>query len=69
MEKRNLLMPKWKHCPICNRDVDPGLFDYHYQTELNILDTISQEYPQWKENREKIVWFYRNFVLLESEEL
>lgn len=52
-----------KICPLCEREVDASLYDYHYQTEEHILKKIAHRYPAWKQSPEKLVWYYRHFVL------
>ncbi|MBW7874369.1 MAG: hypothetical protein H3C47_00085 [Candidatus Cloacimonetes bacterium] len=54
-------------CPICNRDVDKELFDYHFQTEEHLLNKIRERYPAWVESPQKVLWFYRRFVLEVSQ--
>ncbi|MCJ8347894.1 hypothetical protein MJH12_20350 [bacterium] len=52
-----------KLCDICERLVDHELFDYHRSTENHILYKIQERYPIWVNSKEKVVWFYRNFLL------
>lgn len=50
-------------CPICRQQVDADLLDFHRQTEEHVLEKIRQRYPAWQNNEDKILWYYRNFVL------
>lgn len=56
-------MVKVKICPICERAVDEELFQYHYETEIYLLEKIVQKYPAWATNKDKVLEFYRLCVL------
>jgi hypothetical protein len=55
-------------CKICNREVDEELYEYHYNSEYHLLEKIMERYPAWNSNENKVIWFYRNFVLNDSSQ-
>ena len=50
-------------CPICRRPVDELLWDYHQNQEEDLLEEIIGEYPAWKNSPDKVLWYYRQFVI------
>ncbi len=58
---------KTRICSICNREVDVELFDYHVKTEEHLLKKILEQYPAWEGSSDKILWYYRSFILPSNE--
>lgn len=50
-------------CSICRRSVDNKLWDYHQSQEQDLLEEIMEEYPAWRDCPEKVLWYYRQFVI------
>lgn len=61
-------MDKGRICPLCERIVDEELFQYHYETEIHLLEKIVKRYPAWAGNRDKVLDFYRLCVLPEANQ-